>query len=101
MAGLAGRCWAAMSGRLSRVGLVAILGEERLLERWLAADEVDELVAGGLADHRRDRAGYAHLQRLALGGDLADAGDRGEGAGRDVTREDELDLVVGEVAEGL
>src|SRR5436190_2374638 len=88
-----------ISGRLPRS--VAVLREERLLERWLSADEIEELVVGGFADDRRDRAGDAELQRLALGRDVADAGDRREGSRRDLAREPQLDLVMSEIAQGL
>ena len=54
-------------------GLLAVLGEEGLLEARLAADEVEQLVAGGGPDDRRDRAADAHPEDVVLGHDVADA----------------------------
>ncbi len=88
-----------MSGRLGRPA--AVLGEERLFERRLAADEVEQVVVRRLADDRRDRARDAHPEEVVLGGDLADAGQRRERADRHVAGEPQLDLVVGEVAQRL
>src|SRR5262245_27791501 len=85
-----------MSGRL---GPAAVLGEERLFERWLAADEVEQVVVRGLADDRRDRARDAHLQHVLLGDDVADARQHGERAHRRLAGEPQLDLVMGQVAE--
>ena len=48
-------------------GVVAVLGEEGLLERRLAADEVEELVPCGLADDGRDRAGDSHAKQMVFG----------------------------------
>ena len=76
-----------------------VLGEERLLERRLAAHEVEELVVRGRPDDRRDRAGDPHPEHVVVG-DVADAGqglERADGT----RRRTELDLVVGEVAKGL
>src|SRR5262245_30184354 len=88
-----------MSRRLD--GAAAILGQEGLFERWLAAHEVEELVVRRLADDRRDRSGDAQPEQVLVGADVADAGQRGKGADRDLAREAELDLVVGEVAQRL
>ena len=49
----------------------AVLGEERLLEARLAADEVEQLVAGRGLDHRRDRAADAQPERVVLDADVA------------------------------
>ena len=50
---------------------LAVLGQEGLLERRLAADEVGELVARGGAHDGRDAAGNAHVQHVVLGDDVA------------------------------
>src|SRR6266545_4437936 len=87
----------AMSGRLT--GLAAVLREEGLLERRLAADEVEKLVAGRLAHDRGDRARDAHSEDVILGRDVAHAGQRRERVDRHVAGEAQLDLVVGEIAQ--
>src|SRR6476469_10049541 len=88
-----------MSGRLA--GRSAVLGEERLLERGLAADEVEELVARRLADDGRDRARYPKSEDVVVGHDVAHARQGGEGRLRHIAGKPQLDLVVGEIAERL
>ena len=80
-------------------GLAAVLGEERLLEAGLAADEVEQLVPGGGLDDRRDRPADAQPQDVVVDHDVAHAGQRLELGGRHRAGEAQLDLVVGEVAQ--
>src|SRR6478672_1998071 len=96
-----GRPWTpdAMSGRVPR--RLSVLGEERLLERRLAAHEIDEVVSRGLPNDRRDRARHPHPQDVALGGDLAHARQRCERGFGNLASETDLDLVMGEIAERL
>src|SRR6478672_4289294 len=82
-------------------GLLAVLREEGLLERRLAADEVEQLVLRGRTDDRRDRPRHAHPQRVVLDADLGHAGQALEGRDRNPIDEAQLDLVVREVTEGL
>src|SRR6266550_4575169 len=84
-----------MSRRVA--GVVAVLGQERLLERRLTADEVEQLVASGLANDRCNRARDAHPEDVIVGDDFADAADGRERAHGDIADEPQLDLVVGEV----
>ena len=52
---------------VTSAGLLAVLGQERLLEARLAADEVEQLVAGRGLDDRRDRAGHPQAQDVVVG----------------------------------
>src|ERR1035437_3315033 len=54
-------------------GHLPVLGQEGLLERGLAAHEVEQLVAGGRPDDRRDRAGDAHPQDVVVRDEVAHA----------------------------
>src|SRR6476659_11095782 len=76
-------------------GLMVVLGEERLLQRRLAGDEVQELVTGGRPDHRGDRATDPHPEDVVLRADLRHAGQRLELGRRNRSGEPKLDLVVG------
>src|SRR6478735_9038227 len=90
---------AAMSGCLHR--LVGVFGEERLLERGLATDEVGELVRRRSPDDRGDRPAHAEVHRLVGHRDIADTWQRGERGRRHLADEDDLDLVVSEITEIL
>src|SRR5207342_3423791 len=68
------RALAAMISHLD--GLLVVLGEERLLERWLAGDEVQELVAGGRPDDRGDRPADPHPEDMVVRADLGHAWQR-------------------------
>src|SRR3970040_984089 len=82
-------------------GLLAVLGEERLLEARLAAHEVEQLVAGGGLDDRRDRPADSKPQDVVVDSHVADAREGLEGGGRDGAGEAQLDLVVGEIPQGV
>ena len=81
--------------------MVAVLGEEDVLEVRLATDDVDDAVLGGGRDHGTDRAVDPHLDDVAVGLDVADARQTLEHGGRDRRRERQLDVVEGELADGL
>ena len=70
------RCGRSSGRRLGRA--LAVLGQEGLLERRLAADEVGQVVPRGRADDGRDAAGDAHAQGVVLGDDVGHAGQRAE-----------------------
>src|SRR6266540_4076652 len=58
--------------------------EEDLLQFWLVADHVDQLVPGrGDLDHVAHRADHTAAQERALGDGRAHAGERPEGLRRD------------------
>ena len=90
-------------GHLDRrpIGRSAVLREEGLLERWLAADKVGQLVFGRRSYNVRDVARDAHAQDVVVGGNVADAGQCLELGRRDRPAEDELDLVMSEVSQGF
>ena len=92
---------AVIDARRLRPSRLAVLGQEGLLERRLAADEVGQLVLRGGAHDVGDVARDAHAQDVVLGDDVADAGQRAERLDRHGPGEDQLDLVVGEVAQRL
>ena len=79
----------------------AVLGEERLLERRLAAHEVGEIELSRGADDGRDVAGHPHAEDVILGDEVADARDGSEVRRRDGAREHQLDGVMGKVPERL
>src|SRR3990170_2904828 len=82
-------------------GLLAVLGEERLLETRLAAHEVEQLVAGGGLDDWRDRPADSKPQDVVVDSHVADAREGLERGGRDGAGEAQLDLVVGEIPQGI
>ena len=86
-----------MAGLLA--GLPAVLGEERLLEARLAAQEVRHAKAGRRLNDGRDRAEDPQPQRVVLDLDVADAGQLLELGGGRVAREAKLDLVMGQIAQ--
>src|SRR5664279_1554178 len=101
------RCGAAGTGdRPSSVamvrhlrGIAAVLREERLLEAWLAAHEVEHLVPRGGLDDRPDRATQPKAQDMVIDLHLADAGQPLERRRGNCPAEAELHAVVGKVAQ--
>src|SRR5438132_1557629 len=83
--------------------LFAVLGEEGLFECRLATHEVEQLVAGGCLDDRRDRPEHAEPDGVVLDHDVGYAGKAAECRHGDVAAvgEADLDLVVSEVAQGI
>src|SRR3954454_19060437 len=81
--------------------LATVFGEGRLLERGLAALEVEELVAAGGGDDLADRTRHPHLEHVIVALDVRHARDSGERVERDGPGEDERDVVVREVAKRL
>ena len=77
-----GRRWPCQA---ASTGVAAVLGEERLLERRLAADEVDELVARGRLDDRQRSSPMTRIVRVwSVDDDVADAGQAVERRARHV-----------------
>src|SRR5450759_4243973 len=72
-------------------GLLAVLGQERLLKARLAAHEVEQVVLRGGPDHRRDRPGDAQAKKVVIGHDIADAGQARECRDGHRAREAQLD----------